>query len=106
MSFFLKESGGHQSQGEVGFQQHVLGAPQEPRLHQHGILREPVVAAGSVSPSLSSEGLRAMHKKRRSREACSWEDMRELGLLRVCPRWEVVHPPEHPIGSPLCSLPG
>lgn len=49
MSFFFKESGGHQTQGEVGFQQHILGAPQEPWLHQHGICRQPVVAGGSVS---------------------------------------------------------
>lgn len=41
--FSLQESGGLQPQREVGFQQHLLGAPQKPRLHQHGIHPEPVV---------------------------------------------------------------
>lgn len=35
----------------MGLQQHVLGAPQKPWLHQHGIFSEPVVAHGSTRPS-------------------------------------------------------
>lgn len=46
LCFFFQESGGRQSQGEVGLQQHVLGTPQKPRLHQYGTYSEPVVANG------------------------------------------------------------
>lgn len=58
---FLQESGGRQSQGEVGIQQHVLGAPKEPRLHQHGGNGESVVAHGSPRPSLQRRKLSPMH---------------------------------------------
>lgn len=69
LCLFFQESGWCQSQGEVGLQQHVLGAPQKPRLHQHGIYSEPVVAHGLPRPSYR-------HRRQEDRYLCTircWE---------------------------------
>lgn len=39
----------------MGVQQHVLGAPQKPRLHQHGTYFQPVVAHGSPCPAVRAK---------------------------------------------------
>ncbi|TMS06645.1 Oxysterol-binding protein-related protein 6 [Larimichthys crocea] len=57
---FFKKVVDCQSQGEVGLQQHVLGAPQKPRLHQHGIYTEPVVAHGPDASIVSSSRTRRL----------------------------------------------
>lgn len=64
LCLFFQESGWCQSQGEVGLQQHVLGAPQKPRLHQYGTYSEPVVAHGLPRPSYR-------HRRQEGRYLCT-----------------------------------
>lgn len=119
LSLVFQESGWCQSQGEVGLQQHVLGAPQKPRLHQHGVYSEPVVAHGPTRLSDRNhrqERLLPMHHEVFKRNMLminirvhglqSWGMARRPATLSrfLWHRRAVTHPWKHHVGSPSLCL--